>query len=163
MTDEGRQGEVRARLEERYRRPDGVPTVAAGNGDPRPVPGDRRLRPWASSSSVQLFTVVIPLMISASATSRTSPRAPALGTIWITGARPGASDERPGSRRRSALPPDCARVGRLIGVRRLPDLGSPDGGDRGRVFRQAWRREQFGIDAAGVARALWFALYLTMI
>ncbi len=130
MTAGGRQGEVRARLEERYRR------LAASRKLRLAAATLARFREIDGSTqgilvSVQLFTTVIPLMILGFSYVENFAQSASAGTIWIRelGLVHPTSDRVRGafgSYRRVALELDVHRG------RGISDLGNPDGGHRGR-------------------------------
>ena len=161
MTEDGRQSEVRARLEERYRR----------------LAASRRLRPAAATLarfreidgstlgvlvSVQLFTTVIPLMILGFSYIENFAQSASAGTIWIRelGLVHPTSDRVRGAFGSTA---GLRSSWTFIGVGGFLIWGIPMAVTVAAIFAKAWRREQFGLTQRVLRGALWFALYLTMI
>lgn len=161
MTEDGRQGEVRARLEERYRR----------------LAASRKLRPATATIarfqeidgstlgilvSVQLFTVVIPLMILGFSYVENFAQSASAGTIWIRelGLVHPTSDRVRGAFGTTA---GLRSSWTFIGVGGFLIWGIPMAVTVAAIFAKAWRREQFGLTQRVLRGALWFALYLTMI
>ena len=161
MTEDGRQGEVRARLEERYRR------LAASRKLRLATATLARFREIDGSTlgilvSVQLFTVVIPLMILGFSYVENFAQSASAGTIWIRelGLVHPTSDRVRGAFGSTA---GLRSSWTVIGVAGFLVWGIPMAVTVAAIFAKAWRREQFGLTQRVLRGALWFALYLTMI
>ena len=161
MTEAGRQGEVRARLEERYRR------LAASRKLRLATATMARFREIDGSTqgilvSVQLFTTVIPLMILGFSYVENFAQGASAGTIWIRelGLVHPTSDRVRGAFGSTA---GLRSSWTFIGVAGFLIWGIPLAVTVAAIFAKAWRREQFGLPQRVLRGAVWFALYLTMI
>ena len=161
MTEAGRQGEVRARLEERYRR------LAASRKLRLATATMARFREIDGSTqgilvSVQLFTTVIPLMILGFSYVENFATSASAGTIWIRelGLVHPTSDRVRGAFGSTA---GLRSSWTFIGVAGFLIWGIPLAVTVAAIFAKAWRREQFGLPQRVLRGAVWFALYLTMI
>jgi hypothetical protein len=161
VTAGGRQGEVRARLEERYRR------LAASRKLRLATATLARFREIDGSTqgilvSVQLFTTVIPLMILGFSYVENFAQGASAGTIWIRelGLVHPTSDRVRGAFGSTA---GLRSSWTVIGVAGFLVWGIPLAVTVAEIFAKAWRREQFGLTQRVLRGALWFALYLTMI
>jgi len=112
--------------------------------------------------SVQLFTVVLPLMILgfsyfAGFAENANP-----GTIWIRelGLTGATSDTVRGAFGYTAA---LRSVWTVVGVAAFLVWGIPMSVMIASIFAKAWRREQFGFGQRFLRGAIWFVLYLTMI
>jgi hypothetical protein len=112
--------------------------------------------------SVQLFTVIIPLMILGFSYFRGFAENASPGTLWIRelGLSGATSDTV-----RAAFGDTAAlrSVWTVVGVAAFLVWGIPMSIMVASVFAKAWRREQFGTGQRLARGALWFLLYLTML
>lgn len=161
MTAGDADGDVRAAVEQRYRR----------------LAGSRKLRPAAAVLarfreidgstmgilvSVQLFTTVIPLMILGFSYVENFAESASAGTIWIRelGLVHPASDRVRGVFGTTA---GLRSSWTVVGVAGFLIWGIPMAVTVARIFAKAWRREEFGLAQRIIRGAAWFALYLAMI
>jgi hypothetical protein len=112
--------------------------------------------------SVQLFTVVIPLMILGFSYFRGFAANASPGTLWIRelGLTGTTSDTVRGAFGDTAA---LRSVWTVVGVAAFLVWGIPMAMMVSAMFAKAWRREQFGPGQRLVRGALWFLLYLTML
>ena len=112
--------------------------------------------------SVQLFTVVIPLMILGFSYFKGFAENVSPGSVWIRelGLSGDTSDTV-----RSAFGDTAAlrSVWTVVGVAAFLVWGIPMSIMVASVFAKAWRREQFPASQRLLRGALWFVLYLTML
>lgn len=112
--------------------------------------------------SVQLFTVVIPLMILGFSYFTGFAEHASPGTVWIRElGLTGATSETV----RAAFGDTAAlrSVWTVLGMAAFLVWGIPMAIMVAGMFAKAWRREQFGAGQRLLRGALWFALYLTML
>ena len=112
--------------------------------------------------SVQLFTVVIPLMILGFSYFKGFAENVSPGTVWIRelGLTGATSDTVRGAfGDTSAL----RSIWTVIGVAAFMVWGIPMSVMVASIFAKAWHREQFGFGQRFARGVLWFLLYLTMI
>jgi len=112
--------------------------------------------------SVQLFTVVIPLMILGFSYFRGFAENASPGTVWIRelGLSGATSDTV-----RSAFGDTAAlrSIWTVVGVAAFMVWGIPMSMVVASIFAKAWRREQFGAGQRLLRGSVWFLLYLTML
>jgi hypothetical protein len=112
--------------------------------------------------SVQLFTVVIPLMILGFSYSRGFAENVSPGTVWIRelGLSGPTSDTV-----RDAFGDSAAlrSVWTVLGVAAFLAWGIPMAIMVASIFAKAWQREQFGVGQRLLRGSAWFLLYLTML
>lgn len=112
--------------------------------------------------SVQVFTVVIPLMILGFSYFTGFAENASPGTIWIRelGLEGETSDTV-----RDAFGGSAAlrSLWTFLGIAAFMVWGIPMSVTVAGVFAKAWRREQLGLGQRLVRGAIWFVLYLTMI
>ena len=112
--------------------------------------------------SVQLFTVVIPLMILGFSYFSGFAENASPGSLWIRelGLTGATSDTVRGAFGDTAA---LRSLWTLVGVAAFLVWGIPMSAMVASIFAKAWRREQFGFSQRFVRGAIWFLLYLTMI
>ena len=112
--------------------------------------------------SVQLFTVVIPLMILGFSYFSGFAENASPGTVWIRelGLNGSTSDTVRGAFGDTA---GLRSYWTLLGIAAFTVWGIPMAMMVASVFAKAWQREQFGAVERLVRGAAWFVLYLTMI
>lgn len=112
--------------------------------------------------SVQLFTVIIPLMILGFSYFRGFAENASPGTVWIRelGLSGATSDTV-----RSAFGDTAAlrSIWTVVGVAAFMVWGIPMSMVVASIFARAWRREQFGPGQRLLRGSVWFLLYLTML
>ncbi len=153
--------EVRSRLEERRRRlteSRALSPVKAVLERFKEIDGGNQ----GVLVSVQLFTVIIPLMILGFAFFTGFAEHASAGTVWIRelGLTGPTSDTV-----RAAFGDTAAlrSLWTVLGVAAFLVWGIPMSILVASVFAKAWRREQFGVGERLARGALWFVLYLTML
>lgn len=112
--------------------------------------------------SLQLFTVVIPLMILGFSYFQGFAENASPGTVWIRElglSGPTSDTVRGAFGDTSAL----RSVWTVVGVAAFLVWGIPMSIMVAGMFARAWRREQFGAGQRLARGALWFLLYLTML
>lgn len=112
--------------------------------------------------SLQLFTVVIPLMILGFSYFRGFAENASPGTVWIRelGLSGSTSDTVRGAFGDTAA---LRSLWTVVGVAAFLVWGIPMAILVASIFAKAWRREQFGVGQRLLRGALWFLLYLTML
>lgn len=112
--------------------------------------------------SVQLFTVVIPLMILGFSYFKGFAENVNPGSVWIRelGLTGSTSDTVRGAFGDTAA---LRSLWTFVGVAAFLVWGIPMSVMVASIFAQAWRREQFGFGQRFVRGAMWFLLYLTML
>jgi len=112
--------------------------------------------------SLQLFTVVIPLMILGFSYFRGFAENASPGTVWIRelGLTGSTSDTVRGAFGDTAA---LRSLWTVVGVAAFLVWGIPMAVLVASIFAKAWRREQFGVGQRLLRGALWFLLYLTML
>ncbi len=112
--------------------------------------------------SVQLFTVVIPLMILGFGYFEGFAVNINPGTVWIRelGLSGSTSDTVRGAFGDTAA---LRSVWTVVGIAAFLIWGIPMATLVASIFAKAWRREQFGFGQRLLRGALWFLLYLTML
>lgn len=112
--------------------------------------------------SVQLFTVVIPLMILGFSYFRGFAKNASPGTVWIRelGLSGSTSDTVRGAFGDTAA---LRSVWTVVGVAAFLVWGIPMSIMVASMFAKAWRRDQFGTGQRLLRGAVWFLLYLTML
>lgn len=112
--------------------------------------------------SLQLFTVVIPLMILGFSYFTGFAANASPGTVWIRelGLSGSTSDTVRGAFGDTAA---LRSVWTVVGVAAFLVWGIPMAILVASIFAKAWQREQFGVGQRLLRGALWFLLYLTML
>lgn len=112
--------------------------------------------------SVQLFTVIIPLMILGFSYFRGFAQNVSPGTVWIRelGLTGATSDTVRGAFGDTAA---LRSVWTVVGVAAFLVWGIPMAVLVASMFARAWQREQFGFGQRLLRGTLWFALYLGML
>lgn len=112
--------------------------------------------------SVQLFTVVIPLMILGFSYFKGFAENVNPGSVWIRelGLTGSTSDTVRGAFGDTAA---LRSLWTFVGVAAFLVWGIPMSVMVASIFAKAWRREQFGFGQRFVRGAMWFLLYLTML
>lgn len=112
--------------------------------------------------SVQLFTVVIPLMILGFSFFTGFAENVSTGTIWIRelGLAGPTSDTVRDAFGGTA---ELRSVWNVVGIAAFLVWGIPMSATVAAMFAKAWQREQFGLAQRLARGAAWFVLYLTMI
>ena len=112
--------------------------------------------------SVQLFTVVIPLMILGFSYFRGFAENASPGTVWIRelGLSGSTSDTVRGAFGDTAA---LRSIWSFLGVAAFLVWGIPMSIMVAGMFAKAWQREQFGAGQKLARGALWFLLYVTML
>jgi hypothetical protein len=112
--------------------------------------------------SVQLFTVVIPLMILGFSYFKGFAENANPGTLWI---RELGLSGATGDTVRAAFGDTAAlrSIWTFVGVAAFLVWGIPMSMMVASIFAKAWRREQFGAGQRLLRGAVWFLLYLTML
>lgn len=112
--------------------------------------------------SVQLFTVVIPLMILGFSYFRGFAENASPGTVWIRelGLSGATSDTVRGAFGDTAA---LRSIWSFVGVSAFLVWGIPMSIMVASMFAKAWQREQFGTGQKLARGALWFGLYVTML
>jgi hypothetical protein len=112
--------------------------------------------------SVQLFTVVIPLMILGFSYFSGFAENASPGTVWIRelGLTGATSDTVRGAFGDTAA---LRSLWTAVGLAAFLVWGIPMAIMVASIFAKAWRREQFGVGQRLLRGTVWFALYLTML
>jgi hypothetical protein len=112
--------------------------------------------------SVQLFTVVIPLMILGFSYFSGFAENASPGTVWIRelGLSGATSDTVRGAFGDTAA---LRSLWTAVGLAAFLVWGIPMAIMVASIFAKAWRREQFGVGQRLLRGTVWFALYLTML
>lgn len=112
--------------------------------------------------SVQLFTVVIPLMILGFSYRKGFAEDANPGTVWIRelGLSGATSDTVRGAFGESAA---LRSIWTFVGLAAFLVWGIPMAMMVASIFAKAWRREQFGAGQRLLRGAVWFLLYLAML
>jgi len=112
--------------------------------------------------SVQLFTVIIPLMILGFSYFRGFAENASPGTVWIRelGLSGSTSDTVRGAFGDTAA---LRSVWTVVGVAAFLVWGIPMSVMVASIFAKAWRREQFGFGERLARGVVWFLLYLLML
>ena len=112
--------------------------------------------------SVQLFTVIIPLMILGFSYFKGFAETASPGTMWIRelGLSGSTSDTVRGAFGDTAA---LRSLWTVVGVAAFLVWGIPMSVMVASIFAKAWRREQFGVGERLLRGAAWFLLYLTML